>query len=124
VYSRRGAPAELLRRWRAGEFELVASPMLLEELAVAFGHARVRARVSEEEAASVIAQLRATAMVIPDADPVGVRSRDAGDDYLLGLAQSTSAILVTGDKDLLGLTRPPIESPAAFLRRLGGPGAP
>src|SRR5260370_27920978 len=47
------------------------------------------------------------------------RSRDAGDDYLLALASSNSAIVVTGDRDLLALSGEfPIYSPSAFLHML------
>jgi predicted nucleic acid-binding protein len=47
------------------------------------------------------------------------RSRDPGDDYLLALAESERAIVVSGDQHLLGLAdRFPIVSPQAFLEEL------
>ena len=45
-------------------------------------------------------------------------SRDPGDDYLLALARSTSALLVSGDKDLLGVKDAPVASPWSFLAKL------
>jgi predicted nucleic acid-binding protein len=53
---------------------------------------------------------------MPDPAESPRRSRDAGDDYLLALASSGSAIVVTGDRDLLALSGElPIYSPSAFL---------
>jgi predicted nucleic acid-binding protein len=48
-----------------------------------------------------------------------MRSRDPGDDYLLALAASTGALLVTGDDDLLELGgEPPIHTPRSFAALL------
>ena len=46
------------------------------------------------------------------------RSRDPGDDYLLALAESAVAILVTGDQDLLDVKDVPVRSPRAFLEKM------
>lgn len=121
MYSAQGAPAELLARWRAGEFELLISNALIDELAVAFRRPKIQRRVSEDQADRLVDALRSAAQIVPDVPPVNARSRDPDDDYLLGLAQSAGAILVTGDKDLLALSGLPIETPAAFLRRLAAP---
>ena len=55
----------------------------------------------------------------PVADPSGpptVRSTDPGDDYLIGLAESERAAIVSGDQHLLGLAADlPIFSAAGFL---------
>jgi predicted nucleic acid-binding protein len=57
---------------------------------------------------------------VEDSDePSSVRSPDPGDDYLLALAASEHAALVSGDEHLLGLADDlPIFSPARFLRIL------
>ena len=44
-------------------------------------------------------------------------SRDPGDDYLLALARSNSAILVSGDQDLLDVKDAPVESPRSFMSK-------
>ena len=49
------------------------------------------------------------------------RSRDPGDDYLLALAESAVAILVTGDQDLLDVKGLPVRSPRAFQEALPAP---
>ncbi len=55
-------------------------------------------------------------------DPVHlptVRSPDSGDDYLIALAESSRAALVSGDRDLLGLRHVlPVFTPAEFLALL------
>lgn len=120
AFPRGGAPAELIRRWRDGDFELIASERLLAELRLALHYPKVSARIPEADADELVAALRAYADIAADTAPVGTRSRDPEDDYLVGLAQSTGAVLVTGDKDLLALGDLPIMSPAAFLRSLSG----
>jgi predicted nucleic acid-binding protein len=48
-----------------------------------------------------------------------VRSADSGDDYLIALASSQSAALVSGDKHLLNLAdQMPAFSPRQFLNLL------
>lgn len=46
------------------------------------------------------------------------RSRDPGDDYLLALAVVATAVLVTGDSDLLADEGLPIYTAAEFLKLL------
>jgi len=79
---------------------------------------RIERRVSTTAGADLIADIRAHAVLIADREAIGIRSRDRDDDYLLGLAQSAAAILVTGDRDLLELTDVPVESPRSFLESL------
>jgi predicted nucleic acid-binding protein len=44
-----------------------------------------------------------------------LRSSDAADDYLIGLAAASDALLVSGDEHLLELAdRAPIHTPAEF----------
>jgi predicted nucleic acid-binding protein len=59
------------------------------------------------------------------ADPTSAprRSPDPGDDYLLALAEAEKAVLVSGDRHLLGLDdRFPIQAPRAFLQKLARAG--
>jgi predicted nucleic acid-binding protein len=59
-------------------------------------------------------------VAVSAADPEGppaLRSTDPDDDYLIALAHSQNAVLVSGDSDLLDLTGgAPICSPADFLQ--------
>jgi predicted nucleic acid-binding protein len=72
--------------------------------------------VSAPEALAFVDLLQAAPTRMPDPAESPRRSRDAGDDYLLALASISSAIVVTGDHDLLALSNEfPIYSPSAFL---------
>lgn len=81
---------------------------------------KLRRRVQEHEAASFLAWLLRGAVVVADApgDPP-ISSPDPDDVYLLTLAAAHSAVLVTGDRQLLALgDRMPIRSPADFLAEI------
>ena len=111
-----GAPARTLRAWLQGHFELVASPLLLEELARALAYPKLRKLIEPQEGDRVIEWLRSASMA---ADPEGappIRSPDRGDDYLIALAEAERAVLASGDQHLLGLAEDlPIYSPVGFL---------
>jgi len=117
LLSPRGAPARTLRSWLDGGFELVASPTLLAELERALAYPKLRRRIPHEDGQAFVEVIRRSAAVVDDAPEPGViSSRDPGDDYLLALAISERAALVSGDKDLLALQRDlPIYSPSEFL---------
>ena len=121
LLSRTGAPAALLEEWLAGSFELILSDTLLSELERTLSRPKLRSRVDEESARRFLELLRALAELA--ADPVApqqpVRSRDAADDYLVELAASEQATLVSGDVHLLELSSAiPVFSPREFLDRL------
>ena len=119
VLSPTGSPAALVARWLGGEFELVASELLLAELRRALTYPKLRARVTEEEARELTELIGRGATMEEDPAAPPRRSRDAGDDYLLALAEAAEAVLVTGDQDLLELRDVPVRSPAGFLEGLG-----
>jgi uncharacterized protein len=115
-----GNAARLLKAWEHGEFELIASAALLEELQRALAYPKLRRHISGQEAAGVVRWLTESATLAGDpAAPPPVRSDDPGDDYLIALAASRQAILVSGDKHLLDLAdRIPVLEPALFLKHL------
>lgn len=115
-----GTPAALLLRWLAGEFELVVSQLLLAELGRALGYAKIRSRVSEAEAKELLDLLRRSAVMAADPGSARRRSADVDDDYLLALAESSAALLVTGDQHLLAVKDAAVESPRGLLDRLRG----
>lgn len=120
VLSAKGASAEILRASRDGLFELVVSELLLAELKRALGYPKLRRRIPPEKATAFANWVRDHATLAEDpASPPPVRSRDPDDDYLLALAISRRAYLVTGDQDLLVLSDDlPILSPAQFTAEL------
>ncbi len=120
--SPRGAPADILRSLAGGEFELIASQALLDELQRALAYPKLRLHISESDAAGLVRWVADTASMVvdPDTDPP-VHSRDPDDDYLIVLASAHRAALVSGDKDLLALEGEiPVFSPRAFLDLLAG----
>ena len=76
--------------------------------------------MSEDEAREVLQWLsQSGASAIDPNAPPPVRSPDPGDDYLIALAASERAILVSGDKQLLDLGGEiPVVSPLRFRERL------
>jgi len=119
LLSRDGAPARLLLRWLAGDFELVVSDNLLAELRRSLSYAKLRSRIGEADALAFVELIEAAATKAIDPEKPGRRSRDLADDYLLELAASTAAAVVSGDRDLLDLGADlPIYSPAEFHSQL------
>jgi putative PIN family toxin of toxin-antitoxin system len=117
LLARNGAPAKVLRAWLDGAYEVVVSPLLLAELARAFGYPKLRDRITPAEANELIELLRREAEIATDpSDLPRERSPDPGDDYLIALAESTRAVIVSGDRHLLGLADAlPVYSPRQFL---------
>jgi putative PIN family toxin of toxin-antitoxin system len=103
LLSRSGAPALLVRRWLAGDFELIVSEALLNELERAVAYPKLRQRIAVEDGAAFVALLRDTAILAADPQAGRLRSADPADDYLLALAEQERAFLVSGDKHVLDL---------------------
>ena len=120
LLSPRGVPARLLLAWQHGHFELIVSAKLLGELERALAYPKLRRRIPLDDATEFIASLtaHATMAVDPPLHPT-LRSTDPGDDYLLALAATESATLVSGDAHLLALSADlPVSSPAPFLEQI------
>ena len=121
VLSAKGPSAEILRASRDGQFELVISELLLVELTRALAYPKLQKRIPAEKAAAFANWARDQGTVAEDpATPPPVGSRHPGDEYLLALAIDRRAYLVTGDQDLLVLSRDlPILTPTQFATKLG-----
>ena len=115
-----GPSVEILRSCRDGAFEMVASELLIAELARALAYPKLRKRIPAENAGALISWVRDHGTLAEDPpDPAPVRSPDPDDDYLLALAIRRRSYLVTGDQHLLGLMDElPILTPAQFLPKL------
>jgi putative PIN family toxin of toxin-antitoxin system len=111
-----GAPARTLLAWVEGRYELVVSPRLLAELTRVLAYPKLRSRVEPHDAEQLVDWLARQAILAVDPVDPPRRVTDADDDYLLALAASEDALLVSGDKHLLALADEfPILSPARFL---------
>ena len=121
LLDRPGPPAQILRAWYGGAFELVVSPLLLEELGDVLGRPRIERYALAPDAATVLARIQNTAVIVVD-PPRAERlvPRDPDDDYLVALARVGRAhVIVSGDRDLLEAdSEPPAYSPREFLARL------
>ena len=112
-----GTPAKLLLAARGGSFELVVSPLLLEELESVLRREKFRRYVDLDLVAAYLDLLRRDAQLAPDPGaPPPIRCTDPDDDYLIALAHSQNAAIVSGDRHLLELAgKIPVFSPAEFL---------
>ena len=120
----RGPPHALLEQARNGTVTLLTSPALLAELAEVMARAKfnvILARSNTSRTQS-LAQVRQLAEVI---DPPALAKpvcRDPDDDAVLALAIAAQAdLIVSGDDDLLSLTRfegIPILTPVQALERV------
>lgn len=112
-----GRPAKLLLAAGAGSFELIVSPQLLDELEAVLRREKFRRYVDLDGVTAYLDLLRRDAQLAADPEsPPPIRCTDPDDDYLIALAHSQSAALVSGDSDLLELAGEiPVFSPAEFL---------
>jgi putative PIN family toxin of toxin-antitoxin system len=121
ILSARGPSAEILRTSRDGALELIVSDLLIAELTRALGYPKLRKRIPVEKATAFVTRVRDHGTLAEDPEaPPPFRSRDPDDDYLVALAISRRAFLVTGDRDLLDLggENMPILTPAEFVATL------
>ena len=118
-----GSPAEIQHAWARGDFELVTSPALLNELTKVLSYPRIQRRLhwTAGQLSDFLKHLRATAIVVTPAQALVV-ARDPDDDRVLEAAQAGHAdFIVSGDRDLLDLREfvgIPILTPTGFLTML------
>lgn len=119
VLSRTSSPGRIVEEWRAGVFELVVSPRLLDELRSVLARPHIERRVSSAaDAAALVDRLSAYGAMVDDPpDRERLVPDDPGDDYLVALARASRAYaIVTGDRHLHDAARPPlILSPTDFI---------
>ena len=115
-----GVPSEVLRALARGDFELIASQALLDELQRALAYPKLRAHIREADAAELVRWVADTATLVPTPlDEAPVHSVDLNDDYLIALAAAHRSALLSGDKHLLVLAdQIPVFSPRGFLELL------
>jgi uncharacterized protein len=122
LLSPHGSPAQLLRLWVGGAFDLVVSPLLLAELERAFSYPKLARAIDPDEARTFVEELRNSAVLLDDPREfeTGV-TRDPKDDYLVALARAVSAdVLVSGDPHLTEVRglQPPVVTPRELLEIL------
>ena len=117
-------PGRLLTAARAETFELIACPLIFDELRRGLAKPYFRQRVSATEADELLDAFELLSVVLPDPLSPASVLRDPNDDFLLALAAASHAdAIVTGDRDLLdhpGIHPPAIDA-RATCRLLGLP---
>jgi putative PIN family toxin of toxin-antitoxin system len=111
-----GAPADVVRAVLAGEVIAVVSPQLLDELGTVLARTKFRRWISPTDAEEFVRAIAAKGEPHADVPEPTTATRDRDDDYLVALAVSADARLVTGDDDLLSADLdPPALSPRALI---------
>jgi putative PIN family toxin of toxin-antitoxin system len=119
VISGSGAPSELLNRWRDGEFDLVVSPNLLDELEDVLLRPKFAPFAFADDVRAYVEALAAGGLAFEDPDEPPAVTPDPGDDYLVALAVTAGAdAIVSGDRHLTELADPPV--PVLTARALLG----
>lgn len=93
------------RHWVDGDFVMVTSPELLEELADVLSRPRIRKLIHPEEGAALLDSIQALADILPPIEAVPEYTRDRKDDKFVAYAIAGGAdYVVTTDEDMLVLT--------------------
>ena len=91
-------PDRLYRAWLRGEIDLVTSPTQMTELADVLARPRLQNFLDADEAAAIIENLGARALILDDLPDVNV-SPDSKDNPILAAAIAGKAdLIVSGDK--------------------------
>ena len=100
-----GQEARILRAWRAGAFDLVVSPAILEEIGRVLTEARLRRRrwMADDEVVALLEGLAQEGVVVSGRVPVQVSRDPADDKFLAAAVEGRADYVVTGDRDLLDL---------------------
>ncbi len=117
-----GVPGRILGAWHKGSLEVILSTFILEELARILPRLDYRLKLEATWIADVIDTFAAEADLVEPESIDEAALRDGSDIPVLGtLLASKADYLITGDKDLLTLTKrySTIISPADFWRKHG-----
>jgi len=106
LISRSGPTDRLYSEWKDHRYDQVTSIEQLEEFRRVTRYPRVKNLLDPGAAGTMYNQLRSSEIVL-DKLPAITRSQDPADNFLLAMAEATSAdYIVTGDKrDILSLKR-------------------
>lgn len=118
-----GPPAHILRACRAGQFSLLTSPPLLEELTRVLTYPKLRAIAEHPELPQILEWLYAPERIVYPRRTIKVITKDPSDNHVLEVAiEGHVEAVISGDEHLLALKEfegIPILTAAAFCRRWG-----
>jgi uncharacterized protein len=120
-----GAPAAIVRQWRAGAFAWLASPELIAEIEGVFAGQMLRRRLAWNEAAiqQFLAEVNRSTRIVQPESSIHVLSDEADNRLLEAAVVSGADYIVTGDRALLELAAyegTEIVSPVRFVAILTG----
>jgi putative PIN family toxin of toxin-antitoxin system len=121
ISQRGGSPDLIVRAWREGAFELVASPRLIAELTDVLSRPKFVLQAADGRAEAYIAGLAGDSIQIDDPPDAPAVSPDSTDDYLIALARAARAdVIVSGDSHLTQLVDPVpmVLTPRQFIEQL------
>lgn len=117
-----GTLGRIVAAWRAGEFDLVLSEPILDEITRVLAYPKINRRIGWDRAKveRYVALLRFEAELVDVQGSTARVPKDANDNPILAtLLASRADVLVTGDDDLLVLAdQYRIEPPSRFVERL------
>ena len=128
LLSSKGAPAEIINRWEANEFEVLTSPPLITELERALTYPRVRQYLtsSPDEIVAFLKRWRTVTTLVEPQMSLDVIDKDPDDNRVLECALAGGAsYIVSGNDHLVELKEYQgiiILNPVAFVAvlKLGG----
>ena len=125
LLNKTGAPARLIDAWRAGEYMLVTSPVIMAEIKAVLESPRIRKKylLTDHDIGQLLDLLEKDSIIVPGRTQIGnVLPQDPTDHIFLSCALEAGVdFIVSGDRHLLSLKvfeGIPILSVVRFLERL------
>jgi len=107
LLNKKGGPAKLLDAWRAGEYLLVTSPSIMEEIKAVLELPRIREKYGliDQDIRQLLDLLEKDAVLVPGLSDVGnAIPQDPVDHMFLSCALEAGAdVIVSGDRHQLDL---------------------
>jgi putative PIN family toxin of toxin-antitoxin system len=124
LISDKGNPAKIIKRWLVGEFEILLSPAIIDEILRVTAYGRIQRKYTKvgENRLEFVELLSKNSLWIEPWEKLAVVPNDESDNRYLECAETGGAqYIVTGDKHLLELGSYKgilIITPAAFIALL------
>jgi putative PIN family toxin of toxin-antitoxin system len=124
LISDKGNPTKIIKRWLVGEFEILLSPAIIDEILRVTAYGRIQRKYTKvgENRLEFVELLSKNSLWIEPWEKLAVVPNDESDNRYLECAETGGAqYIVTGDKHLLELGSYKgilIITPAAFIALL------
>jgi uncharacterized protein len=106
LISGQGKPAQIINRWRQGEFELAVSLPILEEIRRVVHYPRIqnKYKLPEDDITKFLQQISSAAIIVNPTASLTIVEKDPSDNRYIECAIEAGAMyIVTGDAHLLNL---------------------